>query len=368
MDDVAIIGAGPVGLCLAVLLAQRGKSVRVFEQRSAPSSHSRAIGLHPPAQRILDVAGVGRQAQEQGVPIMRGLGISRGRIVGSMDFGVVGGSYPQILSLPQAATEDLLRERLAQLAPGALSVGCAFERVLDASEPHVEFTAGGATHSARWLVGADGVHSTVRTQLAAAFTGKEHQDHYSMGDFPDATDLRHTAALFLHSSGIVESFPLPGGLRRWVVRTGGGGPSRGTAQQLAQDVARRTGFIVDPEDCSMFSEFATASRFVSSMVHGRVVLLGDAAHQISPIGGQGLCLGLADAQRFSEVVAGVRQVEGFSTMQLRAARAAAHRARLNMFLGRPVPSWMLPLRDAVFQLASSTPRIHDAVARSFTMS
>ncbi|MGQ3383496.1 FAD-dependent oxidoreductase [Glutamicibacter sp. TV12E] len=367
IDDVAIIGAGPVGLCLAVLLALRGKSVRVFEQRSAPSSHSRAIGLHPPAQGILELAGVGRTAQEQGVPIMRGIGISRGLLVGSMDFGVVGGSYPQILSLPQVATEGLLRDRLAQLAPEALSASCTFERVLDASHSHVEFIAGGTTHSARWLVGADGVHSTVRTQLQVPFTGKAHKDHYSMGDFPDATDLQHTAALFLHSCGIVESFPLPSGVRRWVVRTGSGSNPR-TAQQLAVEVARRTGFTVDPEDCSMFSEFGTASRFVSSMVHGRVVLLGDAAHQISPIGGQGLCLGFADAQRFSEVVAGVRQVEGFSAMQLRAARAAARRAQLNMLLGRPVPSFMLPVRDAVFQLASSAPRIHDAAARSFTMS
>ncbi|MEG2579154.1 MAG: FAD-dependent oxidoreductase, partial [Glutamicibacter sp.] len=59
MDDAAIIGAGPVGLALAIELAQSGHAVRVFEQRSEPVAHSRAIGLHPPAQEVLARLGVG---------------------------------------------------------------------------------------------------------------------------------------------------------------------------------------------------------------------------------------------------------------------------------------------------------------------
>ncbi|GAA1406912.1 oxidoreductase [Glutamicibacter uratoxydans] len=367
MDDAAVIGAGPVGLSLAIFLALRGQRVRVFEQRSTPSTHSRAIGLHPPAQQILASLGIGEQLQALGVPIRRGLGISRGKLIGAMDFSVLGGEYPQILSLPQAQTESLLRARLRQLAPGALETGCAFESVSALSGRHVEFSAGGSKHGARWLVGADGVHSQVRAQLGIGFHGKAHPDRYSMGDFPDTTGLRHTAALFLHSEGIVESFPLPGGLRRWVVRTDPAGCG-GTSAGLARQVARRTGFIVDPERCSMHSNFTTATRFASSMAQGRVVLLGDAAHQISPIGGQGLCLGLADAQALSQAMEQGSGLEELSLFRLAAARAAARRARINMFLGRPAPCWSLPLRDAMFRLAASSERVHLAVAKSFTMS
>ncbi|MFC9933927.1 FAD-dependent oxidoreductase [Glutamicibacter sp. NPDC127525] len=366
MDDAAIIGAGPVGLALAIELAQSGRTVRVFEQRSAPVAHSRAIGLHPPAQEVLARLGVGPAAQRGGVRIRGGLGISRGRSIASMDFSTIGGQYPYVLSLPQQDTEQLLRERLEQLAPGTLMMDCAFEQVLKQSEQAVEFAAGGVVHRALWLAGADGVRSAVRRDLGVGFAGRDHRDRYLMGDFPETTGLAHTAALFLHQQGIVESFPLPAARRRWVVRIEQTQVDDSPGM-LAETILDRTGYLLDAEACTMTSNFGTATRMVPSMVHGRVVLLGDAAHQISPIGGQGLSLGLADAQAVVQLIAARAPLEALDDLRLGAARSAARRAQANMLLGRALPRWAVPLRDSAFSRLASSAWLHEKVARDFTM-
>lgn len=366
VDEVAIIGAGPVGLTLAILLAQRGRKATVYEKRTELAGHSRAIGLHPPAQQILELAGVGPQAQECGVPIRRGIGVSAGRIIGIMDFAVIGGDYPYVLSLPQQVTETLLRERLAELAPGTLVSGAEFTGLRSQSPDGVEFTAGGTSHRARWLVAADGVNSSVRRSLAVPFAGRALPDTYLMGDFPDTTQLTHTAALFLHPAGIVESFPLPGSLRRWVLRVDGQS-SGSSAADVVDALCQRVGFVLDAASCTMHSRFTTANRQVASMVHGQVVLLGDAAHQISPIGGQGLSLGFADALELAGRLASNASLAGFSETRLQAARKAGSRAQLNMMLGRPLPWWLASGRDALISRLAASQRLHDGAARSFTM-
>ncbi|WP_417366545.1 FAD-dependent oxidoreductase [Glutamicibacter arilaitensis] len=365
MDEAAIIGAGPVGLALAILLVQEGRTVRVFEQRTAPVEHSRAIGLHPPAQQVLELLGVGAKAQHAGVQIRGGLGISRGRSIAAMDFSVIGGAYRHVLSLPQQCTEQLLRERLEQLAPGSVEHGCAFERVLSQSQQAVEFVAGGTVHQARWLAGADGVRSAVRADLGVRFEGKNHHGCYLMGDFPDTTSLAHTAALFLHPYGIVESFPLPDSLRRWVVRFEQN-PKDASPELLAETVGQRTGYLLDA-CCTMSSLFGTATRLVPSMVHGRVLLVGDAAHQISPIGGQGLSLGFQDARVVAQLIIDGGSLQAIDDVRLRAARSAARRAQLNMLLGRALPSWAVPPRDAVLSRLAASAWLHQQVARDFTM-
>jgi 2-polyprenyl-6-methoxyphenol hydroxylase-like FAD-dependent oxidoreductase len=108
------------------------------------------------------------------------------------------------------------------------------------------------------------------------------------------------------------------------------------------------------------------------MMQGRAVLLGDAAHQISPIGGQGMCLGLIGAARLADLLAsgavpGGGQLLQFQARQLKAARQAGLKAHLNMALGRPVAPWLLPARNLLFSAAAANRTVRDAVARSFTM-
>ena len=396
---VLIAGAGPAGLCLAVLLAQRGVAVRVLEPAVVPDVHSRAIGLHPPALDVLDLAGVGGRAVAEGVRIRDGVALSSGREVARIDFGAVSGRHPYVLALPQARTVALLAERLEEVSPGSLvrgrrvtgfsvagSAGAAGPRDGSGAVAAVRVRTDGGADSeaiegARRLVGADGVRSAVRGAAGLAFRGRAHPDRYAMGDFPDGTGFGSTAVLFLHAAGIVESFPLPGGTRRWVVRLRGSedpASSADTARWIAKEVLARTGHSIDPAGCTMTSVFGTRRRSVASMVAGAgletagsVVLVGDAAHEISPIGGQGITLGLQDAAAVAELIcggtAGPEEWAAFSRNRLSAARIAGRQAHLNMALGRPLPASVLAIRNGAMRLALSVPGVRDGVARRFTM-
>lgn len=377
MLDALIIGAGPSGLSAAILLIQRGLKVKVVEQREGVGRHSRAIGIHPPGLEVLDAVGIGQQVAAQAVHIRDGVGISGTRSIGRMDFSRIGGRYGYIASLPQNETIKLLRQRLRELAPHALEEETRYlsHRVTPdgaAVQVSVQRGAGREEHSqrytARWLIGADGTNSAVRTQLGIGFVGRDLPDEYVMGDYPDTTSFGSTAALFLHPHGIVESFPLPGELRRWVAHRG-----RGTdrVRGLAELVSARTGEQLAEEQRTMYSEFSTANRQVPTMVHERTVLIGDAAHEVSPIGGQGMTLGLLDAAELAEILpasAPALRWSEFDRRRLAAARKAGGQARLNMWLGRPLPVWMVPARDLMLRSVVGSERINVAAARTFTMS
>ncbi|MGN6443710.1 MAG: FAD-dependent oxidoreductase, partial [Arthrobacter sp.] len=305
--EVLIAGGGPVGLYLAAALLQEGVSVKVFEQRQTRNRHTRAIGIHPPALQALAGIGVAGSMVQAGIRISTGMAVSGGKTVGTMEFGAVSKDFPFVLALPQFRTEQLLEDRVTALDPGAIIRGSNVTTVRDdGGNVTVEVESGsGATHrsaTAALLVVADGARSRLRGALQVPVSSTTYPDHYLMGDFDDGTHYGHKAVLFLEPEGIVESFPLPGGVRRWVVRLGQpAGPAAGP-QELAELVRCRTGFLPDAASNSMLSAFSVRSTIARRTVKGRSVLLGDAAHEISPIGGQGMNLGWLDAKELLPVV------------------------------------------------------------------
>ncbi|KQQ85307.1 NAD(P)/FAD-dependent oxidoreductase [Arthrobacter sp. Leaf137] len=378
--DVVIVGGGPVGLYLAAVLLRQGITVRVLEQRSARNHHSRAIGIHPPALAALDQLGIARRMVAEGVPILSGLAVSRGRTVGRMPFAGVSEAFPFVLSLPQYRTEQLLEEQVHALDSCALVRGMEVREVAyDGGSASVSATpAGGAaqgssTFRASIVVGADGPRSTVRDLLGVPVRRKTYPDHYLMGDFADHPEFGDRAVLFLESAGIVESFPLPGAVRRWVVRLGQ--PAGGaTPEELARLVADRTGIHPVPATNTMLSAFSVRSSVARRTVAGRVILVGDAAHEISPIGGQGMNLGWLDAHALAplivQTVTGRHAPEAFRDYERgrsRAALRARRQAEINMLLGRPLPARVLALRNTVIGAAAASPAINQWVAGRFTM-
>jgi 2-polyprenyl-6-methoxyphenol hydroxylase-like FAD-dependent oxidoreductase len=377
--DVVIVGAGPVGLFLAASLLQEGVSVRVLEQRTERNVHTRAIGIHPPALEALDQVHLADAMVREGVPIHAGMAVSGGRTVGTMSFAGVSEDFPFVLALPQHRTEQLLEERVHALDSRAIVRGVRVTGVDDdgATAAVVVEPSGDATAASRfeasWVVAADGARSRLRDALGTPVRTKAYPDHYLMGDFADPGDHGQMAVLFLEREGIVESFPLPGGMRRWVVRLD---EPAGTADagRLARLVLRRTGILPDVGTNTMVSAFSVRSTLARRSVAGRVILVGDAAHEISPIGGQGMNLGWLDAQALSplirDAVAG-KPVNGrlkeFEADRRRAAAVARLQSEVNMLLGRPLPAPLLTLRNLAIGGVASVPAMNRWTARRFTM-
>jgi 2-polyprenyl-6-methoxyphenol hydroxylase-like FAD-dependent oxidoreductase len=376
MVDVLVIGGGPVGLFMAALLLQHGVNVRILEQRTGAEPHSRAIGIHPPSLDALHGIGAAPAMVAEGVQIRRGIAVGGGRTLARMSFAGVSENYPFVLALPQSRTEAVLEQRVRQLDPDSLHRGVRVTGLHDdGGRVTVDASAGGSVvrHTAAIAIAADGVRSTVRTLLGAAVRAKDYQDSYLMGDFADTTGFGPDAALFLESAGIVESFPLPGALRRWVVRLAAPGDG-GDAGWLVETIRRRAGIDVDPASNSMLSRFGVRTRLVRRMVTGRTVLIGDAAHEISPIGGQGMNLGWLDAAALAPLVLASLQgadvgtdLRSFETSRKAAAARAARQSEINMALGRPLTAGPWAARNRAVAAAAAIPAVNGFVARRFTM-
>lgn len=364
--SVLIVGAGPTGLFLAALLARRGVDVQVLERRTAPSAHSRAIGLHPPALHALAQLGLDHEAAALGERIRTGRARSGHRELGAVDFTRAWPARPYVLALPQSRTEALLAEHLVHLSPASLHRGWEVSDLREEANA-VTVTArrssgepGTLRMRARLVVGADGSRSRVRELLGAAVTGHDYPDTYLMGDLADPA-ARHgerAALIHLEPAGVVESFPLPGGRRRWVVHTGTRGAER-TPERLVELIHERTGTALDPTTTSMLSAFTVRRRLTRPLVTGRCVLLGDAAHELSPIGGQGITLGWLDALELAPLLlrdaaridAGpLQQDPAWHRVERRIrrrARTAGALAAANTVLGRPAAARPAALRSRV---------------------
>jgi len=384
VPDVAIVGAGPVGMVAALELIRRGIDVTLLERRSEPRDSSRSIGIHPPALRVLEGLGCADAVIDAGVPVREGEVRCDGAVLGTLSFRSASSRHPFILSVPQHVTERILRARLAEIAPGALVTGCEVTGAEQSADSVRLDTAHGSVR-ARWVIGADGPRSAMRTLGRFDVRRRTYPDRYVMGDAIDDAGLGDRAMLFLERDGVVESFPLPGGARRWVVHRGAD-PTPVDGPALAALVRRRTGVRLAADDIDSTSTFGVRHVWAESAVRGRVVLAGDAAHEISPIGGQGMTLGWLDAAELAAALAdelrcrsGERSADGrggargaggalraYEATAARRQRMTARQAFFNTAMGRPRRGGALAVRNALVR-SIAHPTFERRLAAAFTM-
>lgn len=346
--EVVIVGAGPSGLLLAAELGRAGVDVVLLEQRTDGKAASRAIGVHPVVLARLEASGAAEQIVGAACKITHGEVRSGRRFLGEVRFDRLDARFPFVAAVPQQITEQAVA-----LGGPAPSRGVQVLRVQDRGV-HVDldcqFESAQQTIRAQYVVIAAGVGG------AALIAGcvpvrKRYSDRYVMADLPGEETPNRTgetrATIVLHREGVVESFPLPGGSRRLVAWAGNASEPvpedhAAAGSHLRRAVAERAGEYQLAERIESAVTFGIGRTLLPRLRYGRIIVIGDSAHEISPIGGQGMNLGLLDALtltprlrdavRSSDGAAGLARWE---TRRLQSARTAARLAGANTRLGRP---------------------------------
>lgn len=376
MPDVLIVGAGPVGMLLAGLLAHAGVDVEVYERRPSAGDGTRAIGLHAPALAALEPSGLTDELLASAARVDRGEARAGADLLGTVRFDRLRAQFPFVATLPQAETERILAAR----APAPLRG--AHVMAVDPRADHVRVRAGiggrPTETTAPIVVVASGAWGRDLVYRPGALARHEYPDRYLMTDAAaPADDDPTTARVHLDRDGVMESFPLPGGIRRYVAWDRNTGTDTDTdtarAQRLRDAVARRG----EPEAADGIitaTAFGVRRVIAPALRRGRLLVVGDAAHEVSPIGGQGLNLGLLDAATLAPLLSswvrsGAAPDAGLARWEKRRVASARHAARLaavNTALGRP----LAPRTDALRRAAVRTmlgPAAGQTFARAYAM-
>ena len=341
---ITIVGGGPVGLFLGIALSKLNIECTVVEKRSTPVQDSRSLGIHPISLELFSQIGLEKEFLKEGIRIKKGIAHNGHNKLGEINFEVLDEPYNFVLACPQCTTERILTQKFLDVNPHGLITEAEVKAVHQTKDNIVCWYKKDSQEHAitsDFLIGCDGKNSFVRESIGIRYHGKKYPDTYIMGDFEETTEFGEEAVVFLPKNGMIESFPLPSAKRRWVVRTENY-ISEPSQKILTALINARIGYDLSRVKCSMLSTFGVQHFMAEKFYNNRIVLAGDAAHIVSPIGGQGMNLGWIGAWKLALSLADIQNnpskkeqiLSKYNSDQRSIVKKAARRAKLNMFLGR----------------------------------
>jgi 2-polyprenyl-6-methoxyphenol hydroxylase-like FAD-dependent oxidoreductase len=287
--EVAVVGAGPVGLTMATMLAAYGIQTTVLDRAAEPADHSRASVIHARTLEALEPLGIVEEAIRKGVVVPHFGVRDRDRQLLAVDFRGLPTSYPYTLMLPQDETERLLRGAFGRRGGGILWGHEVTGITQDTSgvEIAVRTAQRDERLRARFLIGCDGAHSTVRETLGMRFEGATYPQSFVLADVRTAWGSPDDEVqLFFSPEGLVVVAPLPHGRHR-IVATVDEAPPEPSLKDIQQLLDARGPRVPRPvvEEAVWSSRFRVHHRVAASFREGAIFLCGDAAHVHSPAGG-----------------------------------------------------------------------------------
>jgi 3-(3-hydroxy-phenyl)propionate hydroxylase len=376
--QVAVVGAGPIGMTLAGRLAQHGVSVILLEQQAQHTGEgSKALCMQRETLEIWARLGIGEQVARRGVQWNLGRTYFRGRELFQIRLpSLAGDHFPPFVNINQTEVEEMLLAQLAELPEVDLRWS---HQVVGLSQDaggvtlRCDTPSGARTLRVAYLVGTDGAYSTVRRLLGAGFPGHSHPDLFLICDIRARLPFPHERRFFFdppeNPGRQVLIHPQPDDTWRidWQVP-----PSTDLeAERASGGLDRRIRAVVGA-GTSYELAWVTLYRFHQRLVErfriGRVLLAGDAAHLLSPFGARGLNSGAADAENLAWKLAAV--LAGHASDRLLESYHSERRAAAleNLAVTDATMRFMVPrgplrraLRNAILRGSLRMPRLRRMV-------
>jgi 3-(3-hydroxy-phenyl)propionate hydroxylase len=367
---LVIVGAGLVGLTLAIDLLLKGVSVVVLEKGHGVAEGSRSICQAKRSLEIWDRLGVGEAIRDRGVTWKVGRVFWRERELFNFDLlPEPGHKMPAFVNLQQNLLEELLHRRFAELG-GAVRFGHALAGLAardDGVTATVEGPDGRYEIEADWLVSCEGVRSVARRALGLTFEGEVFKDKFLIcdirmknGGFPSERRFwfeppfheGQTALLHKQADDV------------WRIDLQVGWAAEAVVETRPENARARIRKMLGHDDFEFvwISLYVFQCRTLSSYVHGRVIFAGDSAHQVSPFGARGGNGGVQDADNLAWKLARILEgrapaalLESYDLERLAAAREnILHSTRATDFM-TPKSKLSRRVRDETLALAADAP-------------
>lgn len=364
--EVVIVGAGPIGLALALELANHGTASVVLDDNNVVSVGSRAICWSKRSLEILDRIGIGEACVEKGVTWKIGRTFHGDKEVFNFDLLPEDGhKMPAFVNLQQYYVEEYLAD--AALAHPLIDLRfksrvTAIDRHSDHVFLDIETPEGEYALEAAWLVACDGAKSPIRGMMDLEFAGELFEERFLIADIEMKADFPSERRFWFeptfHPGQSALLHKQPDDIYRIDLQLGWDADP--DLEKQPERVIPRIEKVVGHSDFRLdwVSVYTFQCRRLERFVHGRVIFAGDSAHLVSPFGARGGNGGLQDVDALGWRLAGVLQGRAPDTILAEYDLERQHGADENILNSTRATRFMTPedgferlFRDEVLALA-----------------
>ncbi|MDO8984607.1 FAD-dependent monooxygenase [Cypionkella sp.] len=362
---VIIVGAGPIGLAMAIELANHGVLATVLDDNNVVSVGSRAICWSKRSLEILDRLGVGERSVTKGVTWKVGRTFHRDKEVFNFDLLPEDGhKMPAFVNLQQYFVEEYLVQR-AQ----ALNIDLRWKNRVISVDQKADFASvkvvtpdGSYMLEADWVLACDGARSPIREMMGLEFDGELFEERFLIADIEMQGDFASERWFWFepnfHPGQSALLHKQPDNIYRIDLQLGW--DTDPEVEKRPETVSPRIEKVVGHADFKLdwISVYTFQCRRLRSFVHSNILFVGDSAHVVSPFGARGGNGGLGDVDalgwRLAAVINGVAAPEALQGYDRERCYGAdenlLNSSRSTRFMS-PEPGIERLFRDAVLHLA-----------------
>lgn len=302
--DVAVVGCGPVGLVLSILLAHKGWRVVILEKYRGQYPFPRVVAFDGETARSFASAGIGADLMELGEPLGQYMfQNAEGRELFSFEAPYEPGrdGWPIATVMHQPTFERALREHVLTLPNITTLFGHKVEAIADHGS-HVSITAPGPDHdgevTASWVIGCDGANSFVRDVMGTKMIDLNFKHDWLLVDvvFHEKRAFRPNDVQVCDPARPTTIVASGRGHRRWeFMRLPGESIEELSTVERMWELLKPYDVTPDNADLTRNIVYTFQAAMADKWRDGRLLLAGDSAHLMPPFAGQGMCSGIRDA-------------------------------------------------------------------------